>query len=215
MFDCLHFASDLASAEAVKESLLIVRALRAHPYENPFPLSLSVGRHTRHGCATMVLRVVALSILLFLCTATSCFEQAAVAVAAGSGEDPENTRRDAFSLVARLASSRGLRPSFPNNPAQGWAECLAASALVLCGKELDREFQFMLSEAIAAPLSRRGLRGFSPRADSLRRELLDSLRARFGATNVRECNWLEERDPRRSGCPPLANGNNAQRPNVP
>jgi hypothetical protein len=154
----------------------------------------------------MVFRIVALSILLFLCTATSCSEQAALAVAAGSLGDPENIRRDAFSLVARLASRRGLRPSFPDNPAQGWVECFAASALVLCGKELDREFQFMLREAIPAPLSRRGLRGFSPNADSLRHELLDSLRARFGAASVRECKWGEARDPRRSGCPPLASG---------
>ncbi len=152
----------------------------------------------------MVLRVVALSILLLLCTATSCFQQAAVAVAAGPAGDRESIRRDAFSLVARLASRRGLRPSFPDNPAQGWVECFAASALVLCGKELDREFQFMLREAIPAPLSRRGLRGFSPRADSLRHEFLDSLRTRFGAANVRQCDWSEARDPRRSGCPPFA-----------
>jgi hypothetical protein len=154
----------------------------------------------------MVLRVVALSILLFLCTATSCFEQAALAIAAGSMGSAEGPRRDAFSLVARLASRRGLRPSFPQNPAAGWAECFVASPLVVCGKEVDREIQFLLREGIAAPLSRRGLRGFSPRADSLRRELLDSLRARFGAANVRECNWREARDPRRSGCPPLTNG---------
>jgi hypothetical protein len=152
----------------------------------------------------MVLRVVALSILFVLCTATSCFQQAALAIAPGSMGNAENTQREAFSLVARLASKRGLRPSFPENPAQGWAECFAASPLVLCGKEIDGEIQFLLSEGIAAPLSRRGLRGFSPRADSLRQELLDSLRARFGAANVRQCNWREARDPRRSGCPPLA-----------
>jgi hypothetical protein len=154
----------------------------------------------------MALRVVALSILLVLCTATSCFHQAALAIAAGSIASADSTRREAFSLAARLASRRGLRPAFPWNPTAGWAECFAAHPLVLCGKEIDGELQFLLSEGIAAPLSRQGLRGFTPRADSLRHELLDSARARFGAAHVRQCDWREARDPRRSGCPPAAHG---------
>ena len=142
---------------------------------------------------------------MLLCVGASCFHQAALAIAAGSMASADSTRRDAFSLAARLASRRGLRPSFPANPDAGWAECFAAHPLVLCGKETNGELQFLLSEGIAAPLSRRGLR-VSPRADSLWHELLDSARARFGAAHVRKCDWHEARDPRQSGCPPPAHG---------
>ena len=67
-----------------------------------------------------------------------------------------------------------------------------------CGKVKDREIQFRLFETMA--------RQYTPRADSLRRELLDSLRARFGERSVRECTWQHEHDLKRSGCAASSQG---------
>jgi hypothetical protein len=65
--------------------------------------------------------------------------------------------------------------------------------LFLCAKVKDREVQFELRQRFTSRFSLSG--------ESLRRELLDSLRARFGEERVRECKWRVERDRQQSGCP--------------
>jgi hypothetical protein len=66
---------------------------------------------------------------------------------------------------------------------------------LLCGKVLDGEIQFKVYQSKSAQ--------FTPWADSLRRELLDSLRVQFGPERVRECEWHAASVASRSGCPPL------------
>jgi hypothetical protein len=107
-----------------------------------------------------------------------------------------------FATVARIGARRGLQTVEPggadNRNDEGWQQCLTRPSLFLCGKVKDGEVQFELRQVLTPR--------FSPAADSLRRELLDSLRAQFGADRVRECKWQVERDQRRSGCAPRAPG---------
>ena len=99
----------------------------------------------------------------------------------------------AFVLVERILEGHGLKPWGPLERAQNWRACYGLNTLKICEKAIDGEAQFEMIE--------RGY--FRPRSDSLRRELLDSLRARFGPDAVRECRrWQSGSDPSRDGCPP-------------
>jgi hypothetical protein len=103
----------------------------------------------------------------------------------------------AFALAARLAARRGLAPIdrgvAQGNNDEGWRACHTRGSLFVCGKVRGREVQFIL----------RQMGRLSPTADSLRRELVDSLGAEFGAERVRGCRWVNREAPG-SGCAPLA-----------
>jgi hypothetical protein len=94
-----------------------------------------------------------------------------------------------FASVARVAAGHGLRPAYSTDAGgwneEGWRECFTGPSsdretrqLFLCGKVKGREAYFEMHQAMASR--------FSPSAVRLRRALLDSLRAQFGAAQVRE-----------------------------
>jgi hypothetical protein len=153
----------------------------------------------------MLIRVIALVALVLVCTATSCVTTAALAVAPGPEAPADSTVETVLAVADTVARRRGLAP---HPQGDQWRRCWARydlreptghrSDLFLCGKVREREVQFQLRQVMTTELSWQ--------ADSLRRELLDSLRVRYGGLAVRECEWQNEPDPRSSGCPPLSSG---------
>jgi hypothetical protein len=144
----------------------------------------------------------ALLALGLCCAVVGCdpAQSGAIALAPHPAIRVDSARHAAFGLVARVAKRRGLEAFDPKDrEEEDWIECLGKSSLILCGKVNDGEVQFRMWERIR----------FSPQADSLRHELLDSLRAQFGRPWVRECEWRIAHAPRRSGCPPLARADSA------
>jgi hypothetical protein len=134
--------------------------------------------------------------------ATSCLTNKAFAVALPPGASIDSATEVAFATVAGIAQRRGLKPSPPLGTGDvGWRQCFADSTtkgsmfsiVALCGKVNNGEAQFWLSQ--------RG-NGFTPHTDSLRQELFDSLRTRFGERGVRECKWewRGKKNYRASGC---------------
>ena len=153
----------------------------------------------------MLRRTISLVVLILVCTATSCVTITAIAVAPEPTADIERAAQTVLGLVARIATRRGLEPfEAPDREEEGWRSCFAKQGirdpdrlttdLFVCGKVKDREIQLKLFQVMTSRLT--------PRADSLRRELLDSLSAEFGEPAVRECEWENDHDRRRSGCPP-------------
>jgi hypothetical protein len=122
-----------------------------------------------------------------------CSTGKAIAVAPAPAATLDSVARAAFALVERVAARRGLTP-------QGQGEalretCLVRQSFTLCGQVNGPEVQLSMSQVKTI--------GFSPWADSLRTELLDSLRVEFGASRVRECKWKWDGNAQRWGCPPL------------
>jgi hypothetical protein len=116
-----------------------------------------------------------------------------VAVRPTSAMNGDSARNAAIAVAERVAARFAMRPTtLPAAKAANMRQCLWDGAVTLCTKILDEEAQFYIVD---------GYR--EPRLDSLRRELLDSLRARFGEAQVRECKWEFPRDQSRAGCPPL------------
>ena len=136
----------------------------------------------------MLKHVVTLAALVLVCTAQDCATFTQIVVSPGAGVPVDSAAQAALAVAARLATRRGLQPLERGDLAkEPWTRCSAAyrlgyrgetAALSLCEQVSNGEVQFGLAEHTIR---------FTPRADSLRRELLDSLRAQFGATHVREC----------------------------
>lgn len=63
----------------------------------------------------------------------------------------------------------------------GWVQCFHRGGLRLCAKTVGASTELLLTQFPTFH--------FTPWADSVRRELLDSLRARFGTEGARECKW--------------------------
>ena len=118
---------------------------------------------------------------------------------------PETSQGDraalrAVGLVSRLAARRGFAPAGVTDAKggndQGWMLCFSKSSAWLCGKIKDREAQFEMRQYLTSR--------FSPSADSLWRDIADSLRVHFGEQRVRECRWQAAPDPVAAGCPSLS-----------
>lgn len=134
----------------------------------------------------------------------------------GIAVSPRNTanantmQAAAFDLGARIARRFGLTERNVEQVKLLRAhECFSRSsptALTLCVKPLDGEAQFWLHEFVRE--------SFTPTADSLRRQLLDSLRAQFGHDRVRECSWEFPSDRNRSGCLPMGSTNRVRGPDA-
>ena len=125
-----------------------------------------------------------LILLVFACTIIGCdpakyakFSVAPTAVAASDS----SARAETFALVTRIGMRNGLRMVGPADAAghndQGWETCLTRETLFLCGKVSGPEIQFEMRQGMSAR--------FTPWADSLRREIVDSLRSKFGTAAVR------------------------------
>ena len=96
-------------------------------------------------------------------------------------------------IVARIAKRYGLDSIASDNVSHNaWTECFVRESLFLCGKTKNGEIQFRMRQWTR----------FTKLANSLRSEVLDSLRATFGADRVRECRWLVHADPTQGGCAP-------------
>lgn len=105
---------------------------------------------------------------------------AGFAVAPQPGSHVEILAASLYDLVGRVSSKYGLQEEAPVADSQ-WRFCLVGSA-TLCAKTNDTEIQFNLHEWGAR-------RAFSPRIDSLRRELTDSLREKYGNNSIHDCEW--------------------------
>jgi hypothetical protein len=107
---------------------------------------------------------------------------------------PDSIRELAFASAEAVAARYGLRAALDERDTKktGWDKCFERENLSLCGKTTDYDIEFMLLEELQFHLT--------PRGDSLAREIMSTLRARFGPEMVQECKWKEARDPRASAC---------------
>ena len=93
----------------------------------------------------------------------------------------------AFAVAARISARHDVPALVPLRAGmRGYHACFARDTFFLCGKRVGGETQFHAWQ--------RGRFSFSPRADSVIRELLDSLRSEFGSSNVRTCEWRPAED---------------------
>ena len=104
----------------------------------------------------------------------------------------DSVRQAAYAVAGRVSAQHGLAPF--DSKETYWHQCFLNGNLRICGKPSERGVEFYLFEGLAPR--------WSPRADSVRRELLASLRAQFGDRWVRECAWVQPRDPRQAACTP-------------
>jgi hypothetical protein len=136
-------------------------------------------------------RVAALAVL---CTATVCSTGTSIVVAPPPAVTLDSADRAALALTARVTARRGLKRhdlhdlGGEGRPARE-VPCFARDTFFVCESVDGPEVELSIGQTMTT--------GFAPWADSVRAELLDSLRAEFGASRVRECK--EQR--RRRGCP--------------
>ena len=102
----------------------------------------------------------------------------------------DSTKQIAFALATRIGAKYGLteigRRSFETADS---SQCVMGASTRLCAITDRYLIRFDLIQA--------GAMRFSPRVQQLRREFEDSLRARFGPEQVRDCDMKVERDPTR------------------
>lgn len=111
----------------------------------------------------------------------------------------EAARESAFALARDVATRHGLRPFVRVDAVeQAWHACFGPTkpSFSICTRATDRDVQFQVYQALTFRLD--------PLADTVRHELADSLRARFGDAQVRECRWTAHPDHRQAGCPQVA-----------
>ena len=108
---------------------------------------------------------------------------AGISVAPRPGTSAESVKGPAFAtaeLVARMYQMTE-ETNAEHVTQQGWQECFNRGPVQVCGKSTDSAIQFLIRDFPH--------RHLTPWADSLRRELFDSLRARFDTQFVRPCEW--------------------------
>jgi hypothetical protein len=118
--------------------------------------------------------------------ATSCVSSRGISLLPG-GEEPEAMAEQALALVTRIAERHRLAPAASQEEerlGEAW-NCWIDERRGLCAKRTDAEVQFRISNVG---------RGIAPQTDSLRKEVGDSLRARYGPDRIRSCEWRRERD---------------------
>ena len=123
-------------------------------------------------------------VLALACVATGCdpATYAKVSVMPPKVAAWDNgVRAETFALVTRIGVRHGLRPVAPSDASgrndQGWETCLTRETLFLCGKASGPEIRFEMRQLMRGRLT--------SWADSLRREVVDSLRTKFGSAAVR------------------------------
>ena len=145
----------------------------------------------------MLLRLVLVLALILVSSATSCIKTIGIAVRPSALVDSAALADSAYAVVGRVSQQHGLlRRSTQELGLNDLSICYKRDyenrGVVLCGKRKHGEVHFMLSESMTSQ--------FTPRVDTLRRALLDSLRVHFGDLSVRECKWEFERNAAESGC---------------
>ena len=129
-------------------------------------------------------RALGFAILLVIGTATSCIAVSALSLSPSPRTSEDLAGSVAFPLVERVVARRELTPSPSENRADPSMRCFARETLFLCGRVRAGHVEFYFRQGMTTR--------FRPWADSVRREVRDSLRARFGDTAVRECSGTSE-----------------------
>jgi hypothetical protein len=144
---------------------------------------------TNGSKSTCVMRVC-IAIGMACVSACDPLATSAIAVAPQPTAVADSSVQHALALTTRLATRRGFEPYVPEDKGeQGWSDCFARSPLFFCDKVKGQEIQLFMWQRVR----------FTPDAQSFRQELMDSLRA-FGASSVRECEWLSSTRGRETGC---------------
>ena len=142
--------------------------------------------------AHALLRIAFVLALAVPCVATSCIVERGIAVTPAESTPIDSTLQQAVALIRRIGERNGLNPyTDPYQSQEHFALCMAHETYFLCLKSRHAEVQFRIYQSMAR---------FTARADSLNRELVDSLRVAFGPAHVRDCDWRLERPPQESGC---------------
>ena len=106
-----------------------------------------------------------------------------ISVSPSPGVDSTSLESRVLWTAESVARRHSLRREvdFAHVENNGWKECFHGGQLRLCGKASGNTTQLLLTEFPSFH--------FSPLAESIRRELADSLRVRFDSQRVRECEW--------------------------
>lgn len=141
---------------------------------------------------TRMLRAQPVSIRLGVAITLSCVLSAcdpvvsrSIVVAPQPPMVADSARTDAFDVARRLALRFGMTEVSTDRVAVGSQrdECLALNTLRLCLSAAPAEARMQLVQLYSGRL--RGP------AKAFHDELVDSLRARFGAAEVKECKWRD------------------------
>src|SRR3954452_25524839 len=135
-----------------------------------------------------VLRTASTLALGLGCVGTSCFVQRGIMVTPPESMPVDSALSQTVALTQRLGARYGLDPYTDEYQSkEHFALCMAQESYFLCVKSRDGEVQFRIDESG---------RRFTALADSLNRELMDSLGTIFGTTRVKACEWrLEHPNP--------------------
>src|SRR6476660_853451 len=139
-----------------------------------------------------VVRMASTLALGLACVGTSCISERGIAIAPPESVPVDSALAQTVGLTQRFGGSHGLHPyTDPYQSQEHFALCMAHETYFLCLKSRDGAVQFRIYQSTPR---------FSAWADSLNRELVDSLQTMFGAARVRDCDWRLERAPQESGC---------------
>ena len=144
----------------------------------------------------MLVRVatVGVPVLLVLLMGCDPAVDAGISVAPRPLPGRSATTDSALAIAAELAHTRGLKDFPPKYGDVPFDECFNDGQLYFCGKSVNGEAQFLF---------RQWRPKLSPRADSLRTELVQRLGAAFGSETVRACTWdVVAKKPDESRCKP-------------
>src|SRR5262245_8120766 len=134
-------------------------------------------------------RFVTLAVFSAVSTATTCSQTQGIAVAIGPEFSLDSAASAGFSVTERIAVRHGMSAMASTDSLATSNRCFFRRSFSLCGKVKGRELQFRMIQSGTTRIV-----GF---ADTVRIELLDSLRSEFGIAQVRQCEWRIAR--RRSG----------------
>lgn len=103
----------------------------------------------------------------------------------------KNTEREVVTLTERVAARHGFAPTqVVDDDIERWTACWSRDPAVLCEKIYQGEIQYHMWQQGRLNADARRFRA----------ELADSLRARYGATRVRDCAAWRVPDDAESGC---------------
>ena len=126
----------------------------------------------------MLRRAAALATIVMICSATTCFAFSSLSLVPSPRTGDDLAGSVAFPLVERVVAKRQFYPEGSDDPNDPSMRCFGRDTLFLCERVRAGHVEFYFRQT--------GTR-FAPWADSVRREVRDSLRARFGEAAVREC----------------------------
>lgn len=131
----------------------------------------------------MLRRAAVFAAIVVICTATTCFAVSSLALLPSPRTTDDLAGSAALPLVERVVAKRQFYKMGADDPNDPSMRCFARDTLFLCERVRSGHVEFYFRQT--------GTR-FTPWADSVRREVRDSLRARFGDAAVRECRGSRE-----------------------